>query len=54
MVGVSERLGSETLINLNASDGTTITAVLPEDVELQEGRKVQLNIDTNKIHVFPV
>lgn len=51
-VGVTERLGSETLINLRAGDGTKLTAVLTDDVELQKDKTVLMNFDVNKIRVF--
>lgn len=53
-VGASERLGSETLINLRTSDGTKLTAVLPEDIELTSGQSVMLNFDTNKLSIFSI
>ena len=53
-VGVSERLGSETLINLRTKDGTKVTAVLPEDVELAVDQTVVLNFDVNKLRVFDI
>lgn len=53
MVGISERLGSETLINLNTTDGTKLTAVVPEDVQLQQGQSVLLNFEISKLRVFP-
>lgn len=53
-VGVSERLGSETLINLKTKDGSSLTAVLPEDVVLAENKEVVLNFDVNKLSVFEV
>lgn len=53
-VGVSERLGSETLINLKTRDGSSLTAVLPEDVVLAENQEVVLNFDVNKLSVFEV
>lgn len=51
-VGASERLGSETLINLKTQDGSKLTAVLPEDVELASDETVMLNFDTHKLRVF--
>ena len=51
-VGVLERLGSETLINLKTQDGSKLTAVLPEDVKLQPDQTVMLNFDVEKISLF--
>ena len=52
VVGASERLGSETLINLKTLNGTKLTAVLPEDVELAADQTVMLHFDANKLRVF--
>lgn len=51
-VGASERLGSETLINLRTSDGTRLTAVLPEDIELSSGQSARFNFDIGKLRIF--
>lgn len=51
-VNDSERLGNETLINLRTEGDAIITAVLPEDVQLQADQSVVLNFDANKLCVF--
>ena len=51
-VGATERLGSETLIHLHTGDGTKLTAVLTDDVELQKDNRVLMNFDTKQIRVF--
>ena len=51
-IGASERLGSEILINLRTPDGTKLTAVLPDDIELTAGQSTTLNFDISKLRIF--
>lgn len=53
-IGVTERLGSETLINMTTGDGTKVTAVVPQDIELEAGQHASFHFDVENLRVFPV
>lgn len=53
-VGVTERLGSETLINLTTENDTKLRAVFPEDLEIASGQSGVFNFDVNKLRVFEI
>ena len=52
-VTLTERLGSETVINATLSDGTTLIAAIAEDQEFRVGAEIGLRFDTTKAHLFP-
>ncbi len=49
---VSERLGTETVVELTTDDGTKLTAVLAEDAILKAGEQVGFEFDGAQAHVF--
>lgn len=51
-VTVSERLGTETVVELATEDGTKLTAVLAEDAILKTGEQVAFQFDDAQAHVF--
>lgn len=51
-VQLSERLGSETVINLKLTDGSALIVVVPEDTEIEVGKTVSIALDIAKAHVF--
>ncbi len=51
-VNVSERLGTETVIDLALEDGTNLMAALAEDAVLQTGQSVAFDFDGAQAHVF--
>jgi len=53
-VGVTVRLGSETLINLTTENDTKLRAVFPDDLEIVSGQSGVFNFDVNKLRVFEV
>ena len=52
-VTLTERLGSETVINATLSDGTTLIAAIAEDKEFRVGAEIGFRFDTTKAHLFP-
>jgi multiple sugar transport system ATP-binding protein len=51
-VVLTERLGSDTIVNLAMKDGGTIIAALGEDALFEPGREVSLTFDPQKAHLF--
>jgi len=51
-VTLTERLGSETVVNLALSDGTQVIAALSEDAIFDRGREVSVTFDPAKAHLF--
>ncbi|SFR19971.1 ABC transporter ATP-binding protein [Poseidonocella sedimentorum] len=50
---LSERLGSETVIDLALADGSKIIAALAEDSILTPGAATNFDFDPNQAHIFP-
>lgn len=51
-VGLTERLGSETVIDIALDDGSRIMAALPEDRMLKTGSSIGLKFDLSKALLF--
>jgi len=52
-VVLTERLGSETVIDVALADGSKIIAALSEDAILKHGTTADFEFDPNQAHVFP-
>ncbi|MGJ8582791.1 MAG: ABC transporter ATP-binding protein [Marinosulfonomonas sp.] len=52
-VSLTERLGSETVVDVTLADGSKIIAALAEDTILPSGKTVSFDFDPNQAHVFP-
>ncbi|MEJ6401381.1 ABC transporter ATP-binding protein [Yoonia sp. 2307UL14-13] len=52
-VALTERLGSETVIDIKLADGNKIIAALSEDAILTEGTSASFQFDPNQAHIFP-
>ncbi len=52
-VVLTERLGSETVIDIKLADGSKIIAALSEDAILTEGTTAAFQFDPNQAHIFP-
>lgn len=52
-VVLTERLGSETVIDIALADGSKIIAALAEDSIQQVGGDANLDFDPNQAHIFP-
>ncbi len=52
-VALTERLGSETVLDITLKDGSKLIAALGEDRILAPGTEVNLNFDPGQAHVFP-
>jgi len=49
---LTERLGSETVMNLTLADGNPLIVALGEDAIFDRGREVSLTFDVTKAHLF--
>ena len=52
-VELTERLGSETVIDLKLADGSKIIAALSEDTIMPSGTDVSFDFDPQQAHIFP-
>lgn len=52
-VTLTERLGSETVVNVMLKDGTQLIAALSEDAILDEGAVANFRFDSEQAHIFP-
>jgi len=52
-VALTERLGSETVVDINLRDGSSIIAAISEDQILETGSEIGLTFDAGKAHLFP-
>ena len=52
-VALTERLGSETVVDVGLKDGTSIIAALSEDRVLDTGQHIELRFDPGQSHLFP-
>lgn len=52
-VVLTERLGSETVVDVALKDGSSLIAALSQDTILQPGTDVNFTFDPQKAHVFP-
>ena len=52
VVSVAERLGTETVVEVEMEDGTKLMAALAEDVILKPGESVAFDFDGDRAHVF--
>ena len=52
-VALTERLGSETVVEVSLADKSTIIVALSEDRVLAAGTEVSFDFDPNAAHVFP-
>ena len=50
---LTERLGSETVVNVTLKDGTQLIAALSEDAILNEGTEANFRFDPAQAHIFP-
>ncbi len=51
-VRITERLGSETVVNVTLVDGSKIIAALPEDMILTQGTEISFDFDPKQAHLF--
>jgi len=51
-VTLTERLGSETVVDVAMTDGTKFIAALAEDLVLEQGTEIGLAFDTRQAHLF--
>jgi len=51
-VALTERLGSETVVDVSLHDGSRIIAALPEDKMLETGSTIGLSFDKAQAHLF--
>jgi multiple sugar transport system ATP-binding protein len=51
-VALTERLGAETVVEVNLKDGTSVIAALGEDRVLQAGAEIGLGFDPAQAHLF--
>ena len=49
---IIERLGTETIIELNATDGTLFRFASSEGSNLEVGQTVKFGFETGKAHLF--
>ncbi len=52
-VALTERLGSETVVDIALRDGTNIIAAISEDRVLKPGSEIGLTFDAGQAHLFP-
>jgi multiple sugar transport system ATP-binding protein len=52
-VSLTERLGSETVVDIALRDGTNVIAAIAEDRIMKPGHEISLSFDAAKAHVFP-
>ncbi|GAA3855762.1 sn-glycerol-3-phosphate ABC transporter ATP-binding protein UgpC [Celeribacter arenosi] len=52
-VVLTERLGSETVVNLAVADGSTLIAAIAEDAVLVPGNEMSWTFDPALVHAFP-
>ena len=52
-VELTERLGSETVVDIGLRDGSNIIAALAEDRVMKPGTSIDLNFDVSQAHLFP-
>lgn len=52
-VVLTERLGSETVVNLSVSDGSNLIAAIAEDAILVSGNEMSWTFDPTQAHAFP-
>ncbi|KAA9008145.1 ABC transporter ATP-binding protein [Histidinibacterium aquaticum] len=52
-VRISERLGSETVVDLALRDGTPLIAAFGEDKVFEDGQPLDLSFDSASAHLFP-
>lgn len=52
-VTLTERLGSETVVNLTLKDGTQLIAALSEDAILEAGTEANFGFQPEQAHIFP-
>lgn len=50
---LTERLGSETVVDCVLDDGTKLIAALDEDRVIPKGEKIDFDFDATKAHLFP-
>ena len=53
VVALTERLGSETVVDVTLADNSKIIAALAEDTVLNAGTDVSFDFDSSQAHVFP-
>ncbi len=52
-VALTERLGSETVVDVALRDGTKVIAAIGEDRVLDPGSEIGLSFDESRAHLFP-
>ncbi len=52
-VALTERLGSETVVDVGLRDGSSLIAAISEDRVLKPGTPIGLTFDAGKAHLFP-
>ena len=50
---LTERLGSETVVDIGLRDGSNIIAAISEDRILEPGSEIGLTFDADQAHLFP-
>ncbi|WBU62184.1 ABC transporter ATP-binding protein [Paracoccus albus] len=53
-ISLTERLGTETVIDIELRDGSQIIAAVAEDRILKPGEEIGLRFDASEAHLFPV
>ena len=53
-ISVVERLGTETVVDLQLSEGRSIVASFPEDIEFQPGNTLALDFNPQNARLFPM
>ena len=52
-VSLTERLGSETVMDVGLKDGSRIVAAIAEDRVMEPGTEIGLTFDAGQAHLFP-
>jgi multiple sugar transport system ATP-binding protein len=52
-VALTERLGSETVVEVTLKDGSPLIAALAQDAVFEIGSQVHLDFDPDRVHLFP-
>ena len=50
---LTERLGSETVVDVGLRDGSSLIAAISEDRVLNTGTPISLTFDSTRAHLFP-
>ena len=50
---LSERLGTETVVDVQLVDGSRVIVAISEDVEIERDQEIGLTFDHDQVHLFP-